>query len=110
MPFDDAVAARVRKALGRIRGVEEKKMFGGLAFLVNGHMAAGVQRDVLVLRLGEEGSAAALREANVRPMDFTGRPMKTMVYVDPPGFREDEDLKRWVKRSVAHARSLPPKN
>src|SRR5262245_15569120 len=107
MAFDEAVAARVRTALGRTRGVVEQKMFGGIAFLVRGHMCVGVLKDHLVLRLGEEGSAEALAEAHTRPMDFTGKPMKSMLYVDPPGFASAGQLRAWVRRAVAFAGSLP---
>jgi TfoX/Sxy family transcriptional regulator of competence genes len=84
-------------------------MFGGVAFLINGHMACGVLDEVLVLRLGEEGADAALEKKHTRPMDFTGKPMKSMIYVDPAGFRGEKALKAWVDRAIAFARSLPPK-
>lgn len=84
-------------------------MFGGLAFLIGGNMACGVVGDTLMVRLGNEGAAAALAEPHTRPMDFTGRPMKSMVYVDPPGIAGQEDLYRWVDRAAAFAQSLPPK-
>lgn len=82
-------------------------MFGGLAFLVNGHMACGVQGTALVLRLGAEGAAAARRRPHVRPMDFTGRPLASMVYVDAAGCRRDADLRAWVDEAVRFARGLP---
>ncbi len=109
MPFDESVAARVRKTLVRTPGVAEKKMFGGLAFLVNGHMCCGVLGTTLVLRLGEEGAAEALREPHTRAMDFTGKPMKSMVYVAPEGYGPDAVLRRWVKQAIAFACSLPAK-
>ena len=109
MAFDETVAARVRTALGRKKGVVEKKMFGGIAFLLNGHMSIGVLRDHLVLRLGEEGAAEALAEPHTRFMDFTGKPLKSMLYVDPPGFETADRLRIWVRRAVAFAESLPPK-
>lgn len=103
MAFDETVAARVRKALGRRAGITEKRMFGGLAFLLHGNMCCGVVGKDLMLRLGE-GAARALEEPHVRPMDFTGKPLKTMVYVKPGAA-----LERWVGRAVTFARTLPPK-
>jgi TfoX/Sxy family transcriptional regulator of competence genes len=110
MPYDEATAERIRSVLKRTRGLTEKKMFGGIAFLIHGHMACGVLDKTLVLRLGNDGAAAALQEKHTRPMDFTGKPMKSMLYVEPTGFRTDEALKSWVRRAVTHARSLPPKD
>src|SRR6516162_2769710 len=101
MAFDESVAARVRAAFGRTKRVVERKMFGGIAFLVRGHMCVGVLKDHLVLRLGPAGAADALTEPHTRPMDFTGVPSKNMVYVDPPGFASAAQLRGWVRRAVA---------
>ncbi len=109
MAYDEDVADRLREAMKRRRGITEKKMFGGIAFMANGHMACGVVKDFLCFRLGEEGAAEALGEPHTRPMDFTGKPLKTMIYLDPPGFKKDADLKAWVDRALTFARSLPPK-
>ncbi len=109
MPYDEAIADRIRTTLKRTKGVGEKKMFGGLAFMLNGHMACGVLKTTLVLRLGNEGAANALKESHTRPMDFTGKPLKSMVYIDPKGFNSEAALKAWVKRAVDYARSLAPK-
>ncbi len=109
MAYDESTAARIRKTLTRRRGISEKKMFGGLAFLLNGNMCCGVNGDVLMLRLGEAGTEAALEMSHTRPMDFTGKPLKTMVYVDPAGFGTDAELKAWVDRAVDFGRTLPPK-
>ena len=84
-------------------------MFGGLAFLVAGHMACGIVGNDLMLRLGVDGADAALDEPHTRPMDITGKPMKSMVYVAPPGTEADAKLLAWVERATAHARTLPPK-
>jgi len=84
-------------------------MFGGIAFMVNGHMCCGVNGRDLMLRLGEEGATDALQEPHVRPMDFTGKPLASMVYVGPGGHRNDVDLRGWVERAVRFVRSLPPK-
>jgi TfoX/Sxy family transcriptional regulator of competence genes len=85
-------------------------MFGGLAFLLNGNMCCGVTGDRLMLRLGEDGAREALAEPHARPMDFTGKPMKSMIYVEPAGIASEEDLRKWVGRAVAFAASLPAKN
>jgi TfoX/Sxy family transcriptional regulator of competence genes len=109
MAHDALLADRIRVILGRRRGVTEKKMFGGVCFLVNGNMACGVAVDDLMLRLGDESAAAALEEPHTRPMDFTGKPLKRMVYVAPAGIRGDDELRSWVDRGVAFARTPPPK-
>ena len=109
MAYDEELAARVRKTLARRRGVTEKKMFGGLAFLVQGNMCCGVLKKDLVLRLGKEGTAKALKERHTRKMDFTGRALSSMVYVAPSGYRTDEDLSAWVKRALVFVKTLPPK-
>ncbi len=108
MAYDERLADRVRDVLEGDPGVGERKMFGGIAFMVDGHMACGVAGDELMLRLGAEGAEAALRRRHVRPMDFTGRPMKGMVFVAPQGLR-GAALRRWVEAAAAFARTLPPK-
>ncbi len=110
MAFDEALAAGVRTALRRRKGVTERKMFGGIAFMLNGHMCCGVINDDLVLRLGEAGAADALTQPHVREMDFTGKPMKSMVYVSPSGYGSDEALRGWVKQAAAFVARLPKKN
>ena len=84
-------------------------MFGGLAFMVDGNMAYGLLGTDLVLRLGEQGAAAALEQPHVRPMDFTGRPLRSMVFVASTGVDSARGLRRWVDRAVEYARTLPPK-
>jgi len=84
-------------------------MFGGIAFLHHGNVVCGVTRETLMLRLGAEQGDAALAEPHVRPMDFTGRPMKGMVFVDLPGYETDEALAAWIDRALAFAQTLPPK-
>jgi hypothetical protein len=83
-------------------------MFGGLAFMLGGHMFCGVVKDTLMARLGTDVAEQALDEPYVRPMDFTGRPMKGMVFVEPGGLAGDS-LARWVNAASEYARSLPPK-
>ena len=90
--------------------VDERKMFGGLAFMVFGNMSCGVCNDgVLMLRLGEEKAAEALKEPHVRPMDFTGKPIKSMVFIDPPAIATDDGLQQWIQRALDFALTLPPK-
>ena len=108
MTYDEALAERVRAVLQGTDVVREQKMFGGLAFMLAGHMFCGVMKDTLMLRLGPEGAERALAHPHVRPMDFTGRPMKGMVFVEPDGLR-GAALRRWVEAAAALARALPPK-
>ncbi len=110
MAYDEATAERVRAALKRRRSVVERKMFGGLAFMLDEHMCCGVLDDALVLRLGEEGAKHALKRKHTRPMDFTGRPMKSMVFVDAAGIARDDALLAWIDQAVMFARSLPKKS
>lgn len=108
MAYDEELADRVRVVLADEPRLTERKMFGGLAFMIAGNMACGIVKDELMLRLGAEGADAALDEPHVREMDFTGRPMTGMVYVERAGL-DDAGLRRWVEHAAAHARSLPPK-
>ena len=85
MAYDETLADRIRTALHGRDDVEERKMFGGITFMVAGRMACGVIHDDLMVKVGTEGHADALAEPHTRPMDFTGRPMRGMVYVDPVG-------------------------
>ena len=109
MPYDESLAARIRRALAPRTDIDERKMFGGLAFLMHGNMCCGVVEDMLVVRLGNDGAAAALEEPHTRPMDFTGKPMRSMVYVGPGGIATNDDLYRWVNRAADFAETLPPK-
>lgn len=109
MTYDEALADRVRAALAPRVELSERKMFGGIAFMLAGNMAVGVIGDDLMVRLGEVDAERALREPHVRPMDFTGRPMKTTVYVDAAGTAEDDDLAGWVDAGADFAATLPPK-
>ena len=109
MPYNEDLAARTRALLKRRKGITERKMFGGVAFMANGHMCCGVSADYLMLRLGNAGAGTALRDAHTRPMDFTGKPLKIMVYVESAGYESDDDLRSWVERALKFAKSLPPK-
>lgn len=109
MPFDEQLAARIRKILARRDGLTEKKMFGGIAFMLGGNMCCGVINDEVMLRLGNDDAASALEEPFTREMDFTGRTIRSMIYVTPEGHETDADLRRWVRRAVKFAESLPEK-
>ena len=109
MAYNEDLADRVRIALGARAGVVEKKMFGGLTFMVDGHMCCGVVQDMLMVRVGPDAHEDALAEPHARPMDFTGRALKGMVYVGSEGLQPDAALGRWVERGLAFVRSQPPK-
>src|SRR5262245_57292098 len=109
MSFDESVANRVRTALASQKGMTERRMFGGLAFLLNGNMCCGVLKDELVLRLGPDRAEAALKQPHVREMDFSGKPMKSMVYVEPGGFATQAKLSKWLRRAVEFTSALPSK-
>jgi hypothetical protein len=109
MAYDEELAARIRDVLGLREDLREQKMFGGIAFMIAGHMACGIVGDDLMLRLGEDGAQAVLQEPHVRPMDFTGRPMKGFVFVAPLGVTSEAELERYVGKAVAFVQSLPPK-
>jgi TfoX/Sxy family transcriptional regulator of competence genes len=107
--YSESLASRVREILAEGGDVKERKMFGGLAFMVKGHMCCGITRDDLMLRLGPDRAAEALEEPHVRPMDFTGRPMKGYVYVATPGLRTEAKLRRWIQLARDFVDTLPPK-
>lgn len=109
MAFDEALADRIRTQMKRRKGMGEKKMFGGLCFMVNGNMACGIVKDELMVRIGKDAHANALAQPHAREMDFTGRKMKGMVYVGTAGIDDDDALKSWLDRGIEFARSLPPK-
>lgn len=109
MAYDEDLAERVRRHLADAPDLAERSMFGGLAFMVSGHMACGVSGSDLMLRLGPEGGPRALERPHTRPMDFTGRPMRAYVFVGPQGTRDDSSLRSWVAEAVAFVGTLPPK-
>lgn len=109
MAYDEALAERVLEHFAGRHDLTRRKMFGGLCVMLGGHMACGIVGDTLMLRLGAEGATAALAEAHVREMDFTGKPMAGMVYVDPPGLRAEAQLGAWLDRAAAFVATLPAK-
>ncbi|MFI5323026.1 MAG: TfoX/Sxy family protein [Thermodesulfobacteriota bacterium] len=92
-----------------MKDISEKKMFGGIAFMLKGNMCCGVIDDLLMARVGPEGYEAALSLPHTRHMDLTGKPMRGYVYIEPGGFKTDEDLKNWVERCVEFVSTLPGK-
>ncbi len=106
MSYDEGLAERIREALAEQTNVSEKRMFGGLAFMVGGKMCVGIVKDELMVRVGPETYDQRVRERHARKMDFTGRPMKGFIYVAPEGFESDTDLRRWVGYGLAYAGSL----
>ncbi|KAA3643164.1 MAG: RNA methyltransferase [Chloroflexi bacterium] len=109
MAYDEGLAQRIRDTLVDQDGLVEKKMFGGVAFMVHGNMACGVVKEDLMVRVGPDAYDEALDQPNARPMDFTGKPMRGMIYVDGGGLEEEEDLEKWVQRGTDFALSLPAK-
>ena len=109
MAFDDQLAERIRQHLGERRDVTEKKMFGGLAFLVNGNMCCGVHGRELIVSLDPEQTGRALSKPHTRAFDLTGRPMKGWILVQPQGLTTKAVLSKWVQAGMKYASSLPAK-
>jgi len=109
MAFDEKLAARARTHLGKRPGLVEKKMFGGIAFLLKGNMCCGVHRDSLIVRLDPADTSSALSEPHTRVFDLTGRPMKGWILVDPAGLSTAAQLGKWIDRASRYAGSLPAK-
>jgi TfoX/Sxy family transcriptional regulator of competence genes len=106
--YDEGLADRVRAVLPAGGTVTERQMFGGLAFMLDGHMFCGIVKDSLMVRLGPAGAQLALDQPHVRPMDFTGRPMKGMIFVGPAGLTGPA-LRHWVDAAADYALGLPAK-
>ena len=109
MAYDEGLAERIRQALAEVPETEEKKMFGGIGYMVRGNMACGVHGEALIVRVGADRYEEALSMPHISPFDLTGRPMKGWVYVDSDGSQSDEELGAWVQQGVDFALSLPPK-
>ena len=109
MSYDEKLAARVRTALARRRGVTEKKMFGGVGFLLSGNMLVGIWRDSLIARVGMETAEESINDEFVGPFDVTGRPMKGWLMVEPEGVDTDQQLRRWLDLALEFVRTLPAK-
>ena len=109
MAASKLLVERIRHVLSRRRGITEKKMFGGVCFLLNGNMLVAVWNDSLIARLGVERAEIALTEPDVREMDLTGRPMKGWIIVGQDGIDGDQQLTRWIDLSTTFVRTLPAK-
>ena len=110
MAFSEALAERIRHALARRKGIEEKKMFGGVGFLLDGNLLVGVRKDSLLVRLGPDQNDEALKEAHVSEFKITGRgTMKGWVVVSLEGVQHDDQLKGWIQRAVKFVGKLPAK-
>jgi TfoX/Sxy family transcriptional regulator of competence genes len=109
MAYDEGLAERLREALAGRGAVSEKKMFGGLAFMLAGNMCVGIIGDELIVRPGPEGGDRALDEPHTRPMDFTGRPMTGWIIVGTGAIATEPELTGWVDRAVEYVSTLPAK-
>jgi TfoX/Sxy family transcriptional regulator of competence genes len=110
MGYDQETAERVRRILSGRPDVAEKKMVGGLSFMVNGSMCCGLTNSALMVRVGSEAREWALAQPHVRPMEFAGRPLAAFVCVDPGGFRTDLALAKWVQRGIDFVSARPGKS
>jgi TfoX/Sxy family transcriptional regulator of competence genes len=109
MAYDESLAGRIRNVLARKKRVDEKKMFGGIGFLLNGNMLVGVWKKTMIVRLDPDEGSAALQEPHVKEFAVTGRPMKGWILVEPQGVEDDDQLQLWVNRAWKYVRSLPKK-
>lgn len=109
MAYSEELADRVREVVAERDDIDEKPMFGGLCLLAHGNMFAGVLGETLMLRVGPDRHDQALERPHARIMDFTGRPMRGYVYVDPPGIATEADLRDWVELSLVFVDTLPAK-
>lgn len=111
MAYDEQLASRIRQAFDGRPDITERKMFGGLAFLCGGRMCCGIVGNDLMVRVPDEAIETVMRAPHVRPMDFTGKPMKGFVYVSPSGFRTSTALRTWLSygEQVAEASAMTPR-
>lgn len=109
MAYDEGLAERIREQFQDRIDVEEKKMFGGLCFMISDHMSCGIVNDTLMLRVGPDRYQECLAREHASEMDFTGRAMKGMIYVSPEGLEDDDSLSMWLRISMDFVKSLPPK-
>jgi len=109
MAYDEGLAQRIGDMLGEQPGLVEKKMFGGVGFMLHGNMACGVHKEALIVRVGPERYDEAMKRPHTRPFDMTGRPMKGWVMLAADGYEADDDLSGWVQQGIEFALSLPPK-
>lgn len=109
MPYDAKLGGRIKDQLKGTRGLVEKKMFGGVGFMIHGNMACGIVKDDLIIRFNPEQHHELLKRPHVKPFDTMGRPMAGWILVDPEGCKTDKALAEWIKLGADFAKSLPPK-
>jgi TfoX/Sxy family transcriptional regulator of competence genes len=109
MAYSESLALRIRQAIAPQRGITEKKMFGGVGFLLHGNMLVGIWKNSLIVRLGPDEAEQALQQPHVVEFDITGRPMRGWVMVEPDGIDSDEQLSGWIDRSISFVSKLPKK-
>jgi hypothetical protein len=109
MAFNESLAERIRRCLLRKKGIEERKMFGGIVFMLHGNMLVGVWKDSLIARLGQDQANEALRQPHVREFDITGKPMRNWVLVEAKGIESDDELNAWIQGAAEFVRVLPRK-
>lgn len=109
MAFDELLAQRIREVVAQVPGFTEKKMFGGVGYMLNGNMACGVNGSDLIVRVGPERYEQALTLPASKPFDMTGRPMRGWITVSAEDLLDDTDLEQWVRQGIEFALTLPPK-
>ncbi len=109
MAFNQSSAERIRKQMEKNSGFVEKKMFGGICFLLNGNMACGILNDDIIVRVGKEAYEECLASPHTRQFDITGKSMTGWVMVSPDGYQSDAQLKDWLQKGIDFAQTLPPK-
>lgn len=109
MPYDENLAERISKILKGKRGLVQKKMFGGIAYMLKDKMFVGIAKNELMVRVLDEKYDEYLKKPNVRLMDFTGRPLRGFLYIDPPGFKTDKQLAKWIDVGIEYAMKSPQK-
>ena len=109
MAFNEALAERIRHGLARKKGIEEKKMFGGVGFLMNGNMLVGVWKNSMIVRVGPDNYEEVLLEPHIKEFDITGKPMKGWLMVEPQGVEDNGRVKAWIQRAVMFVGKLPKK-
>jgi hypothetical protein len=110
MPYDPVLADRIQKLLIRKKGIETRKMFGGMTFLLHGNLLVGAWKQSLIARVGPEEGELALLEPHVKRFDITGKPMKNWILVEPEGLATEEQLNDWITRALKFVRTLPKKD
>ncbi len=109
MAYHERLAERIRAYFKCRRGVDEKRMFGGLCFMLDGHMCCGIEKDRLMVRVMPDRYDALLKKPHAHKMDFTGKPLKGFLFISQPGYRTAAGLTRWLDEAVECAKSKPPK-